>query len=65
MTATLSDGPPVVWLRLGNIGSATLERVLLSALPQIAAAGGGSASDAEDRKKYTCNEYQCMHTEYN
>ena len=34
------DGPPVVWLRLGNIGNAALEKALLSALTQIAAAAG-------------------------
>jgi predicted nuclease of predicted toxin-antitoxin system len=34
-------GPPVVWLRLGNIANDALERALLSALPQIAAAGEG------------------------
>ena len=31
------DGPPVVWLRLGNIGNAALEKALLSTLAQIAA----------------------------
>ena len=34
-------GPPVVWLRLGNAGNDALEKALLSALPQIAAAGEG------------------------
>jgi predicted nuclease of predicted toxin-antitoxin system len=32
------DGPPVVWLRLGNVSNKALEKTLLSALPQIAAA---------------------------
>jgi predicted nuclease of predicted toxin-antitoxin system len=34
-------GLPVVWLRLGNVGNDALEQALLSALPQIAAAGEG------------------------
>ncbi|MGA7675427.1 MAG: DUF5615 family PIN-like protein [Rhizomicrobium sp.] len=32
------DGPPVVWLRLGNTGNDALEKALLSALPEIAVA---------------------------
>ncbi|HEY0281176.1 MAG TPA: DUF5615 family PIN-like protein [Rhizomicrobium sp.] len=32
------DGPPVVWLRLGNTGNDALEKALLSALPEIVAA---------------------------
>ena len=32
--AAAGEGPPVVWLRLGNIGSAALEKALLSALPR-------------------------------
>ena len=35
------DGPPVVRLRLGNVDNDALEKALLSALPQIAAAGEG------------------------
>jgi predicted nuclease of predicted toxin-antitoxin system len=35
-----SDGPPVVRLRLGNVDNGALEKALLSALPQIAAAEG-------------------------
>ena len=34
-------GPPVVRLRLGNVDNDALEKALLSALPQIAAAGEG------------------------
>ena len=34
-----ADGPPVVWLRLGNAGNDALEKALLSALPQIAGEG--------------------------
>jgi predicted nuclease of predicted toxin-antitoxin system len=33
-------GPPVIWLRLGNIGNDALEKALLLALTQIAAAAG-------------------------
>jgi predicted nuclease of predicted toxin-antitoxin system len=36
----MPDGHAVVWLRLGNIGNDALEKVLLSALPQIVAAAG-------------------------
>ena len=35
------DGPPVIWLRLDNVGNDALEKALLSALPQITAAGEG------------------------
>jgi predicted nuclease of predicted toxin-antitoxin system len=31
----MPDGHAVVWLRLGNIGNDALEKVLLSALPEI------------------------------
>lgn len=34
------DGPPVVWLRLGNVANEVLERTLLSALRQIVAGEG-------------------------
>jgi len=34
------DGPPVVWLRLGNIANDATEKALFSALPQIATAAG-------------------------
>ena len=33
-----ADGPPVLWLRLGTVASGALEKALLAALPQIAAA---------------------------
>lgn len=33
-----ASGPAVVWLRLGNITNAKLERALKSALPEIVAA---------------------------
>ena len=33
-----AGGPPVVWLRLGASASGALEKALLAALPQIAAA---------------------------
>ena len=32
------DGPPGVWLRLGNVGNDALEKALLRALPEIVAA---------------------------
>jgi predicted nuclease of predicted toxin-antitoxin system len=41
LRAQATDGPPVVWLRLGNIANDALEKALLSALPQIAAGEGG------------------------
>ena len=44
-----TDGPPVVRLRLGNIGNATLEKALLFALPQIAAAIGAKEGLVEVR----------------
>ena len=33
-----ASGPAVVWVRLGNVTNAELERVLTSVLPQIATA---------------------------
>ena len=32
------NGPPVIWLRLGNVTNAGLERALKAMLPEIAAA---------------------------
>ena len=41
MRAHAPGGPPVVWLRLGRVGYDALEKALLRALPQIAAAKDG------------------------
>ena len=38
LRARAPDGPPVVWLRLGHVGNAALEKALLAALAQISAA---------------------------
>jgi len=40
MGARTSDGPPVVWLQLGNIGNDAIEKALLRALPEIEAGEG-------------------------
>jgi predicted nuclease of predicted toxin-antitoxin system len=41
------NGPPVVWLRLGNIGNDALEKALFSALREISAAGEAKESVVE------------------
>jgi predicted nuclease of predicted toxin-antitoxin system len=40
MRIQAASGPAVVWVRLGNITNAALERVLKSVLPEVVAAVG-------------------------
>lgn len=44
-----TSGPPVVWLRLGNVTNAKLERALKSALPEIVVAIEGGETLVEIR----------------